>query len=158
MPARAPASIDMLHRVMRCFHVSARMALAAVFDDVAGAAVDADHADDVQDQVLGADAGRSAPSTVIASVFGRRCSRHCVASTWPTSLVPMPKASAPNAPCVAVWLSPQTMVMPGWVRPSSGADHVHDAALGRSHVEQLDAVFGAVARQRVDLGFRGLGV
>ncbi len=32
----------------------------------------------------------------------------------------MPKASAPNAPCVAVWLSPQTTVMPGWVRPSSG--------------------------------------
>ena len=32
----------------------------------------------------------------------------------------MPKASAPNAPCVAVWESPQTMVMPGCVRPSSG--------------------------------------
>ena len=47
-------------------------------------------------------------------------SRHWVASTWPTSLVPMPKASAPKAPWVLVWLSPQTMVMPGWVRPSSG--------------------------------------
>ncbi|MNI35081.1 hypothetical protein D3C73_890920 [compost metagenome] len=32
----------------------------------------------------------------------------------------MPKASAPKAPWVAVWLSPQTTVMPGWVRPSSG--------------------------------------
>ena len=32
----------------------------------------------------------------------------------------MPKASAPKAPCVEVWLSPHTMVMPGWVRPSSG--------------------------------------
>ena len=32
----------------------------------------------------------------------------------------MPKASAPKAPWVAVWLSPQTMVMPGWVRPCSG--------------------------------------
>ncbi len=32
----------------------------------------------------------------------------------------MPNASAPNAPCVAVWLSPQTTVMPGWVRPCSG--------------------------------------
>ena len=32
----------------------------------------------------------------------------------------MPKASAPNAPCVAVWLSPQTIVMPGCVQPSSG--------------------------------------
>ncbi|MNI83768.1 hypothetical protein D3C73_1406100 [compost metagenome] len=61
------------------------------------------------------------PSTVIASVFALRCSRHCVASTWPTSLVPMPKASDPNAPWVEVWLSPQTMVMPGWVKPCSGA-------------------------------------
>ena len=32
----------------------------------------------------------------------------------------MPKASAPIAPCVAVWLSPQTIVMPGWLRPCSG--------------------------------------
>ena len=32
----------------------------------------------------------------------------------------MPKASAPKAPWVEVWLSPQTMVMPGWVRPCSG--------------------------------------
>ena len=43
-----------------------------------------------------------------------------MASTWPTSLVPMPKAKAPKAPCVLVWLSPQTMVMPGWVTPISG--------------------------------------
>ncbi len=40
--------------------------------------------------------------------------------TWPTSVVPMPKASAPKAPCVEVWLSPHTMVMPGCVAPSSG--------------------------------------
>ena len=32
----------------------------------------------------------------------------------------MPKASAPMAPWVLVWLSPQTMVMPGSERPSSG--------------------------------------
>ena len=29
--------------------------------------------------------------------------------------MPIPKANAPNAPWVAVWLSPHTMVMPGWV-------------------------------------------
>ena len=52
--------------------------------------------------------------------FGLCCTRHWVARTCSTSLVPMPKASAPNAPCVAVWLSPQTIVMPGWVTPSSG--------------------------------------
>ena len=62
----------------------------------------------------------SSPSTLMAKVLGRSCSRHWVASTWPTSLVPMPKASAPNAPWVLVWLSPQTMVVPGWVMPISG--------------------------------------
>ena len=44
----------------------------------------------------------------------------CVASTSRTWLVPMPKAIAPNAPCVEVCESPQAMVMPGWVRPCSG--------------------------------------
>ena len=43
-----------------------------------------------------------------------------VARTCSTSLVPMPKASAPKAPWVEVWESPQTIVMPGWVTPSSG--------------------------------------
>ena len=32
----------------------------------------------------------------------------------------MPWASAPKAPCVEVWLSPQTMVVPGRVKPCSG--------------------------------------
>ena len=32
----------------------------------------------------------------------------------------MPCASAPNAPWVEVWLSPQTMVVPGRVKPCSG--------------------------------------
>ena len=33
----------------------------------------------------------------------------------------MPKASAPKAPCVDVWESPQTTVVPGKVSPCSGA-------------------------------------
>ncbi len=32
----------------------------------------------------------------------------------------MPCASAPKAPCVDVWLSPQTIVVPGSVKPCSG--------------------------------------
>ena len=43
-----------------------------------------------------------------------------VASTCSTSEVPIPYASAPNAPCVAVWLSPHTIVVPGSVKPCSG--------------------------------------
>ena len=56
MPARAPASIDMLQTVMRSSMSSAAMVVAAVLDDVAGAAGDADPADDREDQVLGGDA------------------------------------------------------------------------------------------------------
>ena len=60
------------------------------------------------------------PSKRTRSVFGGFCGSVCVASTCSTSLVPMPNASAPNAPCVEVCESPQTIVMPGCVRPSSG--------------------------------------
>ena len=45
---------------------------------------------------------------------------HCEASTISTSDVPMPKATAPMAPCVLVCESPQTMVMPGSDKPFSG--------------------------------------
>ena len=62
----------------------------------------------------------SSPVTVTAIVPGRTWGSVCVASTCSTSLVPMPKASAPKAPWVDVWLSPHTIVMPGSVRPCSG--------------------------------------
>ena len=45
---------------------------------------------------------------------------HWLAKTISTSEVPTPNATAPKAPWVEVWLSPQTIVMPGWVNPSSG--------------------------------------
>ncbi len=64
-------------------------------------------------------AGRR-PSTRISIDFAFFVSRHCVASTCSTSEVPMPKASAANAPCVLVCESPQTTVMPGSVAPCSG--------------------------------------
>src|SRR3954452_24473243 len=63
--------------------------------------------------------GRS-PSTSTDMVPGLLCPSVWVARTCSTSLVPMPNASAPKAPCVDVCESPQTMVMPGWVTPSSG--------------------------------------
>ena len=52
--------------------------------------------------------------------LGLRCWSVCVASTCSTSLVPMPNASAPKAPCVEVCESPHTIVIPGCVTPSSG--------------------------------------
>ena len=62
----------------------------------------------------------STPSTLTSMDLDFFWSRHWVASTCSTSDVPTPKASAPKAPCVDVWLSPQTIVMPGSVKPSSG--------------------------------------
>jgi hypothetical protein len=33
----------------------------------------------------------------------------------------------PSAPCVAVWLSPHTMMRPEYVIPAPGRRHMHDA-------------------------------
>ncbi len=119
-PARAPASMDMLHTVMR-----------PSMDSPATAEPRYSMTDPIPPPVpirpmtarmrslAVTPAGRS-PSTVTAMVPGRCWGRVWVASTCSTSLVPMPKASAPKAPWVEVWLSPHTMVMPGWVRPCSG--------------------------------------
>ncbi len=60
------------------------------------------------------------PLMVTAIVLGRACDSVWVASTCSTSEVPMPNAMAPKAPWVEVCESPQTIVMPGWVRPSCG--------------------------------------
>ena len=120
MPARAPASMDMLQTVMRSSIDRARMAsprysmTCPVPPDTPSWPMIA------RIRSLAPTPSGRRPATLMASVRALRCSRHCVASTWPTSVVPMPKARAPKAPCVLVWLSPQTMVIPGWVAPSSG--------------------------------------
>ena len=88
---------------------------------------------------------------MIAIVPGRICGSVCVASTCSTSLVPMPNASAPNAPCVEVWLSPHTIVMPGCVRPCSGPITCTMPWPGIAHRVAADAELLAVARERRDL-------
>ncbi len=67
----------------------------------------------------------SRPSALTAGVNGRS------GSVWVASTcdVPMPIANAPNAPWVEVWLSPQTIVIPGWVRLNCGPTTMHDALL-----------------------------
>ena len=62
----------------------------------------------------------SRPSTVTRIDFGFFCQSVCLSITCSTSVEPTPKARQPNAPCVAVWESPQTSRMPGNVRPCSG--------------------------------------
>ncbi len=120
IPARAPASMLMLHTVIRPSIDSERMAepwysmtwpmpppvpIRPMMPRMTS---------------LATTPGGQRPSTRTAMVPGRGWGSVWVASTCSTSLVPMPKASAPKAPCVEVWLSPHTIVMPGWVMPCSG--------------------------------------
>ena len=140
---------------------------AGIFDHVAGAAGGADLADDRQDDVLGgaADGERRRRPRPACSSAGF-CSSVWVASTCSTSEVPMPKASAPKAPCVLVWLSPQTMVVPGRVKPSSGPMTCTMPCACRPAAGTGHAELGDVLLQRLDLqpafvigdaGLRSLG-
>ena len=119
---RAPASMLMLQSVIRSSIDSARDGLAGELDGVAGAAGArrSRRSPPAPGPWRSRPGARRAVERAPASPSAAPDARHCVASTCSTSEVPMPKASAPNAPCVVVWLSPQTMVMPGCVRPSSG--------------------------------------
>ena len=120
MPARAPASIDMLQTVIRSSIDIARTALPRY--SITWPVPPPTPIVPITRKItsLAVTPAGNLPSRLIASVFGRRCSRHCVASTCPTSVVPMPNASAPSAPCVLVCESPQTIVVPGCDAPSSG--------------------------------------
>ncbi len=63
----------------------------------------------------------------------------------------MPKASAPKAPWVLVWLSPQTIVVPGSVSAQLGTDHVHDPLTAALDIVERDAKLAAVGPHRLDL-------
>ena len=93
----------------------------------------------------------SGSSTVTRMLFGRGARSVWVASTCSLSEVPMPKASAPNAPCVAVWLSQHTTVVPGRVNPCSGPMTWTMPWRGVEHVEDLDPERLAVRAQGLDL-------
>ncbi len=120
IPARAPASIDMLQIVMRPdigrFRITSpaysmtwptppETPIRPMAPRITSFAV--------------TPSGRE-PESSSFIVFGRHCGSVWVASTCSTSDVPIPKASAPTAPCVDVWLSPHTIVIPGCESPSSG--------------------------------------
>ena len=77
-----------------------------------------------------------------------------MARTCSTSLVPIPKASAPKAPWVLVWLSPQTIVRPGQGQAQLGADDVDDPLAAAVDVVERDAELAAVGPQRLDLPAR----
>jgi hypothetical protein len=119
-PARAPPSIDMLQTVIRSSIERARMASPVYSKTWPVPPPMPMRAIRARMMSLAPTPGLEPPVTSTLKVLGLRCSSVCVARTISISLVPMPNASAPKAPCVAVWESPQTMVMPGCVSPSSG--------------------------------------
>ena len=111
----------MLQIVIRSSIVMRSIVVAGVLVGVADAAVDAEAADDRRGSRPWRRRPRdSLPLTSMRRTFSGAIARHCDASTSRTCDVPMPNATAPNAPCVDVWLSPQAIVIPGCVSPSSG--------------------------------------
>ena len=130
---------------------------AAVFQHVAGAAVHADHADDVQDHVLGADAGcqRAVDGDRHGFRFAlQQALRGQHVANFAGADAEGQRSERAMRGGVAVAAHDRHA---GLGQAQFRCDHVDDAALGRLHVEQFDAVFGAVAGQRIDLGFRSLG-
>ena len=120
MPALAPPSIDMLQTVMRPSMESAAMAGPAY--SITWPVPPAVPILPMMARMMSLAVRWSGavPSTVTRMFFALRWISVWVASTCSTSDVPMPCASAPKAPCVEVWLSPHTIVMPGSVKPCSG--------------------------------------
>ena len=98
--------------------------------------------------------GGREPSTRTCMFFDFFWMSVWVASTCSTSEVPIPSAKAPNAPCVAVWLSPHTIVIPGCVKTLFRADDVDDALPGIFHVEKFDTEFRRIGTQGFDLEAR----
>ena len=119
-PARAPPSMDMLQMVIRSSIDRPRMASPVYSNTWPVPPPTPMREMRLRMMSLAVTPGRSWPSTRTSYERGGRWSSVWVASTISTSDVPMPNASAPNAPWVAVCESPHTMVMPGCVRPSSG--------------------------------------
>ena len=149
MPARAPPSMLMLQMVMR-FHVERADRRPAILEHVAGSACTTPIRPMMpEDQVFRGDAGGERVRHFDREGLRPPLQQALVASTWPTSVVPMPKARAPNA--LLVWLSPQTMVLPGRVRPSSGPMMCTMPRRSCRRLEQLDAEFGIVLLEFADL-------
>jgi hypothetical protein len=120
IPARAPASIDMLQIVRRPDIGSDLIAAPAYSTTCPVPPSTPSRPIAASTMSFAVTPGARSRSNVTRSERGFRWGRVCVASTCSTSDVPIPNASAPNAPCVEVCESPQTIVRPGWLKPSSG--------------------------------------
>ena len=100
MPLLPPASIAMLQMVMRSSMSSARDRVAGELHRLVERAVDADHADDVQDDVLAADTHgvELAVDVELDATTGTLNHASPVAMPTAASVEPTPVANAPSAP------------------------------------------------------------
>ena len=109
-PTVAPASTDMLQSTRRPEVDMLPDGLAVELDHLEVRALGGELADQVQDQVLGPDARRE--RAVHHHLDRRRAPRRSAtlprAQTAAISVAPMPKAKAPSAPWLVVWLSVPT--------------------------------------------------
>jgi len=80
------------------FHRQGAYRGTSIFDDVFRPAANSNLGDERKDDIFRRDARFERAVDADLNVCGRFCSRHCVARTCSTSLVPMPNASAPSAP------------------------------------------------------------
>ena len=96
------------------------------------------------------------PSSVTRIVFCFFWRRVWVANTHSHSLAPMPKAIAPKAPWVEVWLSPQTSVDAGQRKAEFRPDHVDDAMPLVAHRNVVDAEL--LGRFRIKVASRMISV
>ena len=154
MPARAPASIDMLHTVIRPSIDRDSMTAPPVLDDRADAAAGADAADDAEDHVLGPRPGRQ------LAVDG---DRHGAGPGLRQGLrgqdvldlagADTERQRTEGAVCGGVAVAADH----GAARQREaqfGADHVHDALAVVAHGVQRHTEVGAVVPQHLQLAAR----
>mmetsp|Transcript_21344 Transcript_21344/g.51743 ORF Transcript_21344/g.51743 Transcript_21344/m.51743 type:complete len:317 (+) Transcript_21344:1001-1951(+) len=120
MPARAPASMAMLQMDIRASMDRSRMTLPANSITWPFPPLVPISPMTWSTTSLEVTPSLSSPSTRTHNVLEGFMIRVWVARQCSTSEVPIPKAKDPKAPCVAVWESPHTMVVPGRVKPCSG--------------------------------------
>ena len=151
MPARAPASMLMLHSVMRPSTESAADGFAGVLDDVSGGAVGADLSDDSERQVFRGHAFGERSAYINQHGF-RLALRQALRGQHVLDFR-CANAECQRAEC-AMRAGVAVAADDGHARLGEsefGADDVHDALVGRVHVEQRDAEFLAILLQRLDL-------
>ena len=127
---------------------------AVVFNDVAGAAADADFADDGEDEVFGGDAARA--FAVDKNVHGFGFALHQALRGHNVLDFAGADAEGERAEC-AVRGSMTVAAdegLAGLGEAELGADDVNDALVAAIHVDEWDAEFAAVAREGFELEAR----